>query len=95
MKPVTLPIVNIDRVNRTAIVESSKTRFPVHIAIPRNQLSDVKIGDDAIVVKSAVTGDWLMIDYSFSNDFNYAVHNSLQTNLDDMIVDEEGVPYEF
>ena len=91
MNPVKLPIVNIDRKNRTCMVDSRKGRFPVHMT--RN--FDCMVGHDAIVTKSAVTGEWLMIDYSFNNAFNYAVHNSMQTNIDDMITDEDGVPYEF
>lgn len=91
MNPVKLPIVNIDRKNRTCMVESRKGKFPVQMT----KNFDCQVGDDAIVTKSPVTGEWLMIDYSFENAFNYAVHNSMQTNLDDMIVDEEGVPYEF
>ena len=95
MKPVKLPIVSIDRPNKTAIVESKKTRFPVKMEMPSWKIEDVRLGDDAIVTKSDVTGEWLMIDYSFSNPFNYAVHNSMQDNYDDMILDERGVPYGF
>ena len=91
MKPIKLPIVNVDHTNRTALVKSQKTTFPVHMT----KDFDCMAGDDAIVTKSAVTGEWLMIDYSFNNAFNYAVHNSMQTNIDDMITDEDGVPYEF
>ena len=92
MKPIRLPIVNVDRKNRTAIVESTNGRFPVKSTI---DLTDVRCGDDAMVVKSNVSGEWLMIDYRFDNAFNYALHNSMQTNTDDLIVDKRGVPYEF
>ena len=95
MQPVKLPIVNIDRQNKTALVKSQKHTFPVRMEMPIWKINDVRLGDDAIVTKSAITGEWLMIDYSFTNAFNYAVHNSMQTNYEDMIYDEEGVPYEF
>lgn len=95
MQPVKLPIVNIDRTNKMAYVESQKGKFPVKMEMDQWKINDVRLGDDAIVVKSAVTGEWLMIDYSFANAFNYAVHNSMQTSYDDMIVDERGVPYDF
>lgn len=91
MKPIRLPIVNIDRRNNTVMVESRKHKFPV---TPTCCIEDVRRGDDAIVIKSTVTGEWLMIDYSVSTPINYAIHNSLQTNTDDLICDEAGVPYE-
>ena len=95
MKSIKLPIVHIDRENRTALVEGKKNTFPVHMEMADWKVQCVRLGDDAIVTKSAVTGEWLMIDYSFCNEFNYAVHNSMQTSYDDMIVDEDGVPYDF
>ena len=95
MKPIKLPIINIDRTNRTAIVESANKKFPVKMEMPNWKIQDVRLGDDAVVVKSAVTGEWLMTDYKFNNSFNYAVHNSMQTRYEDMICDERGVPYDF
>ena len=97
MKPIKLPIVNIDRKNRTAIVETKTgKKFPVTIEMSQDLIDNcIRRGDDAIIVKSAVTGEWLMTDYSFSNSFNYAVHNSMQTRYEDMICDERGVPYDF
>lgn len=92
MKPIRLPIVNIDRRNNTVMVESRKHKFPV---TPTCCIKDVRRGDDAIVVKSSVSNEWLMIDYRVDTAFNYAVHNSLQTNYDEMILNEEGVPYDF
>ena len=91
MNPVKLPIIHLDRVNKTALVKSHNHTFPVHMT----KNFDCMVGDDAIVTKSPVTGEWLMIDYSFKNALNYAVHNSMQTNIDDMITNEDGVPYEF
>jgi carbamoylphosphate synthase large subunit len=96
MNPVKLAIIHLDKKNRTALVRSSKNRsFPVKMQMEDWKVECVQRGDDAIVTKSAVTGEWLMIDYSFSNAFNYAVHNSMQEDYEDMICDERGVPYEF
>ena len=96
MKPVKLSIVNIDKKNKTALVLPSSGRsFPVKMEMENWKIECVKRGDDAIVTKSSVTGEWIMIDYSFSNAFNYAVHNSYQDKYEDMITDEDGVPYEF
>ena len=95
MKPVRLPIVSIDRPNKTALVKSKKGTFPVKMEMESWKIEDVRLGDDAMVVKSSVSGEWLMIDYRFDNAFNYAVHNSMQTDYNDMITDERGVPYGF
>ena len=95
MQPIRLPIVNIDRRNKNAIVESKKGKFPVKMVMDQWKIQDVRLGDDAYVVKSSVTGEWLMVDYSFKNAFNYAVHNSMQDNYEDLICNEEGVPYDF
>ena len=96
MNPVKLAIIHLDKKNRTALVRSSKNRsFPVKMQMEDWKVECVQRGDDAIVTKSSVTGEWIMIDYSFSNAFNYAVHNSMQDDYEDMICDERGVPYEF
>ena len=95
MKSIRLPIVYIDRENRTALVQGKKNTFPVHMEMKDWQIECVRLGDDAIVTKSTVTGEWVMIDYRFDNAFNYAVHNSMQTRYDEMICDERGVPYDF
>lgn len=95
MKPVRLPIVSIDRPNKTALVKSKKGTFPVKMEMESWKIEDVRLGDDAMVVKSSVSGEWLMIDYRFDNAFNYAVHNSMQDKYEDMICDEEGRPYAF
>lgn len=98
MKPIRMFILNIDRENETALVENYRTGkiFPVKISFKESwKLKCVQRGDDALVVKSGVTGEWLMVDYSFSNAFNYAVHNQGQTKYEDMITDERGVPYDF
>ena len=92
MKPVRLPIINVDRRNNTVMVESKTKKFPVK---PTCNIEDVRRGDDAIVVKSPVNGEWLMIDYRVDTAFNYAIHNSLQTSKDELICNDEGVPYDF
>ena len=95
MKPITLPIKNIDRRNRTVWVQSHKTVFPCKIT--KDYLAmDMQRCDKAVVVKSAVSGEWLCIDYEIApiTEVDYAIHNSYQTNIDDLILNEEGVPYE-
>ena len=98
MKPIKADIINIDKKNRTAIVRTNNgSKFPVKITINQLLLEDIRLGDTAIITKSSVSHKWLMIDYSFCNPFNYAVHNSLQkdTESEDLILNEEGIPYDF
>lgn len=93
MKPIRLSIHHIDRQAKIVHVKTSTGNiFPCRM----NDLcvDGMRYGDDAVVIKSAVTGEWLCIDYKVCTPTNYAIHNSYQTNHDDLILDEEGVPYE-
>lgn len=92
MKPIRLPVIRIDRKNNKVYVKSSKGEFPCKITNPIVK-ECILLGDDAIVVKSAVSGEWLCVDYKIDTHTNYAIHNSYQTN-NEMILDERGVPYE-
>ena len=98
MKPVKMFILNVDRENKTALVRSynSGKVFPVTLSFKEAwKFRCVRRGDDGLVVKSSVSGEWLMVDYSFSNAFNYAIHNQKQESYENMIFDEDGVPYDF
>lgn len=61
MKPVNLTIRYVDSKRGTALVESKKGTFPVTLQSWLKHL--VTPGDYGTVVKSAVTGEWIMIDY--------------------------------
>ena len=97
MKPVRLPIKNIDRENGLVWVKSKAHTFPCQIT---NKVARecMRLGDDAVVVKSAVTGEWLCIDYKVDTPVNYAIHNSAQEELPesqrDYIYNEKGELYE-
>ena len=93
MKPIRLPVIRINRKDNMVYVKSSKGEFPCKITNPVVK-ECVLLGDDAIVVKSAVSGEWLCIDYKIDTPTNYAIHNSYQTNYNEIITDERGVPYE-
>ena len=45
------------------------------------------------VKKSPVTGEWVVTDYSVNEEIAGAIHNSYQDCYDDMVCDEDGVPY--
>ena len=62
MKPVNLTIKHISDDHKTALVESKKgNTFPVNVH--PNVRFLIKPGYYGRVVKSAVTGEWIMIDY--------------------------------
>ena len=42
----------------------------------------------------AVSREWIVTDYRINFPVYAAIHNSYQTNYDEMITDEDGVPYE-
>ena len=60
MKPVTLKIKHIDYTNGTALVQGRKT-FPVQVS--EKIRFDICPGDIAKVVKSVVSGEWIMTDF--------------------------------
>ena len=60
MKPVTLRIRHVNYTNGTALVQGRKT-FPVNVH-PTIRF-DICAGDLAKVIKSAVTGEWIMTDF--------------------------------
>ena len=93
MKPIRKPVNHIDRKNGLVWVTGKHGKFPCKVTRP--SITDgVRLGDDVSIVKSAVTGEWLCVDYHIDTPVNYAIHNSYQTNYDDMILNEDGVPYE-
>jgi len=97
MKPITLPIKNIDRPNKTVWVQSHKTVFPCKIVKDYHAM-DMTRSDKAVVVKSAVSGEWLCIDYQIApiTETDYIIHNSYQEGLKepDYIYNKDGVAYE-
>ena len=96
MKPISADIIQLNKNNRTALVKTNNgNKFPVKISMPNYLLEDLRLGDTALITKSTVSNEWLMIDYSFCNSLNYTIHNSYQETMDDLILKEDGVPYGF
>ena len=96
MKPVNLPIHNIDRTNKIVWVRSHKRVFPCKIVQDYIAL-DMRRSDKATVVKSSISGEWLCIDYEIPpiTETDYIIHNSYQEGLPepDYIYNEEGDLY--
>ena len=86
-------IINIQRQFKTGIVKTSTgKKFPVKL---QDWLVDgIMLHDYVELKKSKVTGEWIVTNYFINNEVYAAIHNSYQENYDDMITDEEGVPYE-
>lgn len=62
MKPVNLPIKHISDDHKTALVENKKGNiFPVNVH--PDVMFLIQPGYYGRVVKSVVTGEWIMIDY--------------------------------
>ena len=59
-----LPCTHIDASNNTALVKSHRTgkTFPVHL--PQNIKYLISTGDRLHVIKSHVSGEWIVIDYN-------------------------------
>ena len=91
MKPVQLPVTNVDRNNGLVWVKSTKkgTSFPCK-ASPNYLVNNMDWGDLAYVVKSAVSGEWLCVDYEVivnpfaSDDDLYKEFEEAMTYYEDM-----------
>lgn len=69
MKPIKQEIVHLDKQNRTALVKNSKGEsYPVKM--DKYIADGVRYGDLAIVTKSPVSGEWIMIDYDINTLYN-------------------------
>ena len=86
-------IINIQKQFKKGIVKTSTgKKFPVTLA---DWLVDgIMLMDYVELKKSKVTGEWIVTNYFINNEVYNAIHNSYQENYNDMIVDEDGVPYE-
>ena len=86
-----MEIIHIDRQNKKCLVKHQGKSF---ICTLQDWLIDgVQRGDGAKIKKSTVTGEYIVVDYTVNTITNYIIHNSYQENVEDMICDEEGVPY--
>lgn len=91
MMPIQLPLIHIDRKNKTCLLKNKQGKsFP---ATMQEWLCDsIMLGDDAVVTKSQVSGEWIVIDYEVDTMTNQELddfYNSL-TEEDVMgTVDEE------
>ena len=86
-------IINIQKQFKTGIVKTATgKKFPVKL---QDWLVDgIMLMDYVELKKSKVTGEWIVTNYFINNEVYAAIHNSYQENYDDMITDEDGVPYE-
>ena len=86
-------IINIQRKLKTGIIKTSTgKKFPVTLS---DWLVDsIMLQDYVEIKKSKITGEWIVTNYFINNEVYAAIHNSYQENYDDMITDEDGVPYE-
>ena len=86
-------IINIQKQFKTGIVKTATgKKFPVTLA---DWLVDgIMLMDYVELEKSKVTGEWIVTNYFINNEVYNAIHNLYQENYNDMIVDEDGVPYE-
>ena len=86
-------IINIQKKFKTGIVKTpTGKKFPVKL---QDWLIDgIMLMDYVELKKSKVTGEWIVTNYFINNEVYNAIHNSYQENYNDMIVDEDGVPYE-
>ena len=86
-------IINIQRdIKKGMVKTASGKKFPVTLAdwlVP-----GIMLMDHVEIEKSKVTGEWIVTNYYVNMEVYGAIHNSYQTNLDDILVNEDGVPYE-
>jgi len=86
-------IINIQKDIKKGLVRTSKGKtFPV--TLQDWLLDGIMLMDYVELKKSAVTGEWIVTNYYINKEVYGAIHNSYQTSLDDMMVNEDGELYE-
>ncbi len=86
-------VIHIDRQRKTCLIRKGKGKsYPCVLA---DWLVDGIMHSDFVDVKyNTVSKEWMVVDYHINFPVYAAIHNSYQTNYDEMILDEDGVPYE-
>ena len=81
MKPIRMAIHHIDRHAKICHVKTKNGNiFPTQM----NDIctDEMRYGDDAIIVKSPVTGEWLCIDFKINTVTNQEIHKSYQEEVE-------------
>ena len=88
-----LKIIHIDRQRKVGLVKSDNMKKSLRVTLQDWLIDGIMLFDYVKLNKSGVTGEYIVTDYYVNVEVSAAIHNSYQTNYDDMICDERGVPY--
>jgi len=88
-----LIVIHINKADKNCLVrkENGGKSFVCEMA---DWLIDGIMLHDFVEVKTAVNGNPIVTNYFVNNEVYGAIHNSYQTTLDGMVLNEDGVPYE-
>ena len=88
-----MKVIHLVKPNKTCLVQTKAGKvFPckLHDSV----VDGIMLADYVEVNKSSITGEWIVSDYKINFEVYAAIHNSYQTKIDDLILEEDGVPYE-
>lgn len=84
-------VIHINKKDGNCLVRKGNGKaFPCTIA---KWIDGMSVYDYVDIEKSNVTGEWVVTDYFINMEVAGAIHNSY--NTEDLVVDEDGVPYEW
>ena len=86
-------VIHINRQDKTCLIRKGKGQsYPCTLA---DWLVDGIMLRDYVDVKfNPVSREWIVTDYRINVEVYGAIHNSYQTTIDGLMLNEEGVPYE-
>ena len=87
-------VIHIDRRNKTCLIRKGN-KGPSYPCVLSDWLVDGIMLRDYVDVKfNPVSREWIVTDYRINVEVYGAIHNSYQTTIDGLMLNEEGVPYE-
>lgn len=85
-------VININRRAKTCLIRKGDKGKSYPCTMANWLVDSIMLRDYVDVQYNAVSREWMVTDYHINMEVYGAIHNSYQTNYDDMITDERGVP---
>jgi hypothetical protein len=85
-------VIHINRRDKTCLIRKGN-KGPSYPCVLTDWLVDGIMLRDYVDVKyNAVSREWTVVDYHINTEVYGSIHNTYQTDYDDMITDNKGVP---
>ena len=87
-------IIHINRRDKTCLIRKGDKGKSYPCTLADWLVDGVMLRDYVDVKYNPVSHEWTVVDYRINVEVYGAIHNSYQTTIDGLMLNEEGVPYE-